>query len=95
MRLRVETIELLAKRVVETLVGRGLITLTNVQSAIEEVRETILDELSLEDELDGEVVEILEAQINKLPARERGQIDVDEMFRLIKKQLAKDRKIIL
>jgi hypothetical protein len=95
MRLRKDFIDYLSERIVTILGQHDLITFAELKACVELVRFTIVNELALEDELDDEVIDILEEQLMKLPARERDNLDVDELFKMIKRQLIRERNLIV
>jgi len=90
MLLQKEVVAYLAGHIV-TGVSAGLVEITNLASAKETVNQVILDELSVEDQLNDEVREIL-AQYNEYMRRE--QVSFADMFRKVKNQLIAERKII-
>lgn len=90
MLLQKEVVAYLAGHIV-TSVSAGLVEITNLASAKETVNQVILDELSVEDQLNDEVREIL-AQYNEYMRRE--QVSFADMFRKVKNQLIAERKII-
>jgi hypothetical protein len=90
MLLQKEVVAYLAGQIV-TAVSAGLVEITNLASAKEVVNQVILDELSVEDQLNDEVREIL-AQYNDYMRRE--QVSFSDMFRKVKNQLIAERKII-
>jgi len=90
MLLQKEVVAYLAGHIV-TGVSAGLVEITNPASAKEAVNQVILDELSVEDQLNDEVREIL-AQYNEYMRRE--QVSFADMFRKVKNQLIAERKII-
>jgi len=93
MRLKKERITALAKTLVDQLTEQQAIRLeaskAETASALEQI---ITEELMIEDRLDAEVRQILETYRIQI---ERGQVDERRMFLMIKKQLAKERGIIL
>ena len=56
------------------------------------IEEIITDELMVEDRLNEEVRELLKAYESQI---ERGQVDYQKMFLMIKRKLAKERGVIL
>lgn len=90
MLLQKEFVAYLAGHIVSA-VSAGLVEITNSPSAKEVVNQVILDELSVEDQLNDEVREIL-AQYNEYMRRE--QVSFADMFRKVKNQLIAERKII-
>jgi hypothetical protein len=90
MLLQKEFVAYLAGHIVKA-VSAGLVEITDPVSAKEVINEVILDELSVEDQLNDEVREIL-AQYNEYMRRE--QVSFSDMFRKVKNQLIAERKII-
>lgn len=90
MLLQKEIVAYLAGRIV-TGVSAGLVEITDPVSAKDVVKQIVLDELSVEDQLNDEVREIL-AQYNEYMRRE--QVSFQDMFRKVKNQLIAERKII-
>jgi hypothetical protein len=93
MRLKRERIATLAEILVDRLTEQHFVrpeaTKTDLASSLERI---ITNELMIEDRLDAEVRQILETYRVQI---EKGQVDERKMFLMIKKQLAKDRGIIL
>ncbi|HUK56028.1 MAG TPA: DUF507 family protein [Nitrospiria bacterium] len=93
MRLKRERITALAQILVDQLTEQKAIRLevprAEMVSSLEQV---ITGELMVEDRLDAEVRQILETYRTQI---EKGQVDERKMFLMIKKQLAKEREIIL
>jgi len=90
MLLQKEFVAYLAGRIV-TSVSAGLVEVTNPAGARDAVTQVILDELSVEDQLNDEVREIL-SQYNEYMRRE--QVSYSDMFRKVKNQLITERKIV-
>jgi len=90
MLLQKEVVAYLAGHVV-TAVSAGLVEITNPAGAKDVVNQVILEELSVEDQLNDEVREIL-AQYTEYMRRE--QVSFSDMFRKVKNQLVAERKII-
>jgi len=90
MLLQKEFVAYLAGHVVKN-VSAGLVEVINPTSAKETVNQVILDELSVEDQLNDEVREIL-AQYSEYMRRE--QVSFADMFRKVKNQLITERKIV-
>lgn len=90
MLLQKEFVAYLAGHIV-TGVSAGLVEIINPASAKETVNQVILEELSVEDQLNDEVREIL-AQYNEYMRRE--QVSFSDMFRKVKNQLIAERKIV-
>ncbi len=92
MALRKEFVAILADKVSEELVDRELIELPSDFSITEEVYEAIQEEVTVEDRLNDEVRTMLNEYSNQM--RESGA-SYQEMFKLIKKKLARERKLVL
>jgi len=90
MLLQKEFVAYLAGHVVKN-VSAGLVEVINPASAKDTVNQVILDELSVEDQLNDEVREIL-AQYSEFMRRE--QVSFADMFRKVKNQLITERKIV-
>jgi len=93
MRLKKERITALAQSLVDQLTEQQAIRLeASKAETISSLEQIITEELMVEDRLDAEVRQILETYRVQI---EKGQVDERKMFLMIKKQLAKDRGIIL
>ncbi len=62
------------------------------KSFVEQINHAILDELSVEDRLNAEVRQLLNAYEQDI---ERGHVDYQKMFTMVKTKLARERGIIL
>lgn len=86
-------IELMAKAVVQRLLAARAIAATGVEAALTaHVVEVIEQELSVEDRLNQEARELMRQYERQI---EDGQVDYQRMFTMIKRQLAKDRGVII
>ena len=56
------------------------------------IEKIILDDLQVEDRLNAEVKEILKGYEREM---EKGEVDYQKMFQMIKKQLVKERDLVL
>lgn len=93
MRLKKERIAALARTLVDQLTEQQAIRLeASKAETISSLEQIITEELMIEDRLEAEVRQILETYRVQI---ERGQVDERKMFLMIKKQLAKERGIIL
>lgn len=93
MRLRQKMIDYVAQTVANNLLAKDLVSLEMPAEALTaEIRRLITDDLMIEDRLNEEVKEILRAHSNEI---DRGNIDYSRMFAMIKRQLVKDRGLIL
>ena len=93
MRLSKERIAHLAESLAQRLTQQKLVALSGShQALVETLGRTVTEELLVEDKLNDEVRTLMkkyEAEI------EKGQVDYQKMFLMVKKQLAKDRGVIL
>ncbi len=92
MALRTEFVELLAEKVSEELVEREVIELPKEFSIIDAVFEALNEEVTIEERLNEEVRTVLNEYGNQM--RDSGA-SYQEMFKLIKKKLVRERKVIL
>jgi hypothetical protein len=93
MRLRKKMIDYAAKTVTEHLLAKGLVAAQiPADTLMAEVRRLITEDLLVEDRLNEEVKEILRAHTS---AMDQGNIDYARMFTMVKKQLVRERGLIL
>ncbi len=93
MRLRRKMIDYIAQTITDNLLEKGLLTLTTSADALTaECRRWIVEDLLVEDRLNDEVKEILNAHTNEF---DRGNIDYSRMFNMVKRQLVRERELIL
>lgn len=82
----------MASEVVKKLVEGGLIETKAQDAVIQRVRQSMTQELAVEDRLNDEVREIL---IQHQDEMRRTGVSYQEMYKKVKQQLARDRKLIL
>jgi hypothetical protein len=92
MRLNADEIEFIARKVVKTLVGSGKLEVDSEPRIVELIAHTITEELSVEDRLNEEVREVLLQHSSEI---ERSNMSYSDMFKMVKKKLAKEKGIIL
>ena len=92
MALRKEFVTILADKVSEELVERELIELPRDFSIREQVFEALHEEVTVEDRLNDEVRTMLNEYSNQM--RDSGA-SYQEMFKLVKKKLVRERKLVL
>ena len=92
MALRTEIVDLLAEKISDELVEREMIELPDNFSIKEALFEVLNTEVTLEERLNDEVRTLLNEYGNQM--RDSGA-SYQEMFKLIKKKLVRERKIIL
>jgi len=93
MRLTKERIHQIANSLAEHFFsGEVLSTTLPKDQLVTKVEQMITAELMIEDLLNDEVRELLKAYESQI---EKGQVDYHKMFLMVKRQLAKERGIIL
>jgi hypothetical protein len=93
MRLKKERIAALARILIDQLTEQRLIRLETPKADVTAFLDQIItDEMMIEDRLDAEVRQILDTYKAQI---DRGQVDERTMFLMIKKQLVKERGMIL
>ena len=93
MRLSKERIRHISESLVTKLQQEGQVAMVGDRKAfVEQIDHAILDELSVEDRLNAEVRQLLKVYEQDI---ERGQVDYQRMFTLVKGKLGRERGIIL
>jgi hypothetical protein len=92
MRLTSDEIEYVSRKIVKTLVAGGKLELDSQPRVIEAVAKVITDELMVEDRLNEEVREVL---IQHASEMERSNVTYTEMFKMLKKKMAREKGIVL
>jgi hypothetical protein len=92
MSVRREFVRLLAEKVVEELVKQEMIAVPDGLDLTEPVYEVMEQEASLEDRLNDEVRVLLNQYQDQMKA---SGASYQEMFKLIKNKLVKERKLVL
>jgi len=92
MRLSTDEIQFLARKIVKTLVGEGKLEVDSRPRIVEGIVGVITDELMVEDRLNEEVREVLMQHSGKM---EKENITYTEMFKMVKRKMAKEKGIIL
>ncbi|MGA3293311.1 MAG: DUF507 family protein [Candidatus Acidiferrales bacterium] len=82
----------MAKEVVKRLVAGKMIETKNVENLTQQVRQVMADEVTIEDRLNEEVREILSRYSDEM---RRTGVSYQEMYKKVKGQLARERKLIL
>jgi hypothetical protein len=82
----------MAKEVVKRLAAQKMIEVKNVESLTQQVRQVMADEVTVEDRVNEEVREILAKYSDEM---KRTGVSYQEMFKRVKGQLARERKLIL
>ena len=93
MRLSEERVFHISESLATRLQEEGLVTILGDRKAfVEQLDHAIIEELSVEDRLNAEVRRLLNAYEQDI---ERGHVDYQKMFTMVKSKLARERGIIL
>jgi uncharacterized protein len=93
MRLSKERVLHISESLATRLLDEGLVAIVEGRKAfIEQLDHAIIEELSVEDRLNAEVRQLLNAYEQDI---ERGHVDYQKMFTMVKSKLARERGIIL
>jgi hypothetical protein len=93
MRLSKERVKHMAETLAARLIQEGHVELLAQQKSLVEVlHHAVTEELSIEDRLNAEVRQLLQAYEQQI---ENGQVDYQKMFTMIKQKLVRERGIIL
>jgi hypothetical protein len=92
MRLTRNQVEYIAYRIIKELQDKELIDADDPTGAMQSIISLMTEELLVEDRLNDEVREILTQHAEEM---RRTNVEYREMFKMIKKKLARERKIIL
>ena len=92
MRLTADEVQYFSKKIVKTLVAEGKLEVDSEPRVVEGIARVMTDELLIEDKLNEEAREFLLQHAGDM---ERMNITYSEMFKMVKKRLAKEKGIIL
>jgi len=92
MRLTSDEVEYLSRKIVKSLTAEGRLQVDDEAKVIEGIVRAITDDLRVEDQLNDEVREVLAQHLSQM---ERSDITYSEMFKKVKRELAKQKGIIL
>jgi hypothetical protein len=92
MRLQSDEIEFLARKIVKTLVGGRQLAVDNQQRVAADIVRIVTEELLIEDKLNEEVREELMRHASEM---ERSNVTYTEMFKMLKRKMAKEKGIVL
>jgi hypothetical protein len=82
----------MAKEIVKRLIARKMIETKDPETLTQQVRQVMSDEITVEDRLNDEVREILSRYSDEM---RRTGASYQEMYKKVKGQLARERKLIL
>ena len=92
MRLTRNQVEFIAYRITKELQDKELVDAEDQNSEMQAIIGIMTEELLVEDRLNDEVREILTEHAEEM---RRTNVEYREMFKMIKKKLARERKVIL
>jgi hypothetical protein len=92
MRLTPDEIQFIAKKIVKVLVSEGKLQVDSDNRVSEAIAKVIVDELMVEDRLNQEVRDVLSQHT---PEMERSNITYAEMFKMLKRKMAREKGIVL
>jgi len=92
MRLSPDEIQFISRKIVKTLVAAERIEVDDEERVIEGIARVIVEELQVEDRLNEEVREVL---VQHSAQMDRSDITYSEMFKKVKRELAKQKGIVL
>lgn len=82
----------MAKELVKRLIAAKMIETKNAETLTQAVRQVMADEITVEDRVNEEAREILVKYSDEM---KRTGVSYQEMFKKVKGQIARDRKLIL
>jgi uncharacterized protein len=92
MKLAREYVAYISKQVLKQLSQDGLIQFDQADYVQEVMTQVMIEELSIEDHINEEVRKILEEHDDEM---KRMGVSYEDMFRKVKRQLVRDRNVIL
>jgi len=92
MRLTTDEIQYIARKIVKTLVAEEKLEVDSEARLVDELVRIVTEELVVEDKLNEEVREVL---IQHSSEMERSNITYTEMFKMLKKKMAREKGIVL
>jgi hypothetical protein len=92
MRLTADEIQFISRKIVKILVAAERFEVDDEARVVEGIAKVIVDELAVEDRLNDEAREVLAQHMSQM---ERSDITYSEMFRKVKRELAKKKGIVL
>ena len=92
MRLSPNEVEYFSRKIIKTLVATGKLEVDDEAAVMEGVASVITEELRKEDRLNEEVRDVLVEHSDEMS---RSNITYNEMFKMVKRRLAKEKGIVL
>jgi hypothetical protein len=87
-----EYVGYMAREVVKRLIAGKMIETKNAEALTQQVRQVMAEEVTIEDRINEEVREILARYSDEM---KRTGVSYQDMFKKVKGQLARERKLIL
>jgi uncharacterized protein len=92
MSLQKEYVQYISKRVVDELLKREMVEVRDVPTLKERIRAVMEGELNIEDQINEEVRNLLKDYTDEM---RRTGVSYQEMFKVVKSKLVKDKKVVL
>jgi hypothetical protein len=92
MQLSREYVSYMAKQLLKRLSAESLIQFDQPEYVTEVITQVMLDEIAVEDRINDEVRKILEQHSGEM---KQAGASYEEMFKKVKRQLVRDRKVVL
>jgi hypothetical protein len=92
MSLQKEYVQYISKRVVDELVKREMVEVRDVSALKGRILVVMGDELNIEDQINEEVRNLLKDYADEM---RRTGVSYQEMFKVVKNKLVKDKKVVL
>ena len=92
MRLTADQVEFIGRKIVKTLVREGKLEVDSEPRVAEVLAHALTEDLQVEDRLNEEVREVLVQHSSEM---QRSNITYTEMFKMVKRKMAKEKGIIL
>jgi hypothetical protein len=92
MRLAADEIEFLARKIVKSFLATGKLEVDSQARVVDGIVRVLQDEFQIEDRLNEEVREVLLQHASEM---ERSEITYTEMFKKVKRELARKKGIVL
>lgn len=92
MRLSADEIQFISRKIVKTLVTQGKLETDDQPGLINAIARVVVEELAVEDRLNEEVREVLVQHASEM---ERSNVTYTEMFKMLKKKMAREKGIVL
>jgi hypothetical protein len=92
MSLQKEYVQYISNRVVDELLKREMVEVRDVPALKERIRAVMEGELNIEDQINEEVRNLLKDYTDEM---RRTGVSYQEMFKVVKSKLVKDKKVVL